>query len=276
MLRAMSHVGQVSSATSGQVGGSCTRFPGFTGRCSADRATHLKKKRSKRRELHTRELGPKPSAWLLGYAPKKWEQDPESHRKEPAYETGGGLSASCCEKWWERLGSHQHRLGFNESCRLPTPRSRKAGRSRGARTLPAGFGDQPVRSNFWDLKGCRPSRAAEWWAPVEPHHASRGGRFNDNRVTAGRPERLPYQDGGDGGSRTHMSLLAGQVPCWSATSPKKEREKRWTRGPELHRRGTVLRTAGWLLSHRANENKPQLRSLGGGRLFRPPSSMTGG
>ena len=51
-----------------------------------------------------------------------------------------------------------------------------------------------------------------------------------------------------------MSLLAGQVPCWSATSPEKEREKRWTRGPELHRRGTVLRTAGWLLSHRAPEN----------------------
>lgn len=51
----------------------------------------MKENWSERRESHTRDLGPKPSAWLLGYAPmKKWEQDSELHGKEPAYETGGG------------------------------------------------------------------------------------------------------------------------------------------------------------------------------------------
>lgn len=34
---------------------------------------------SERRESHTRELGPKPSAWLLGYALKKWRRERELH-----------------------------------------------------------------------------------------------------------------------------------------------------------------------------------------------------
>lgn len=45
----------------GQVAGICTRFSGFTGRCPAHWATHLIKW-SERRDSHSRDLGPKPSA----------------------------------------------------------------------------------------------------------------------------------------------------------------------------------------------------------------------
>ena len=48
-------------AKNGQMGGTCTRFPGFTGRCSADGATHLRKW-SGWQDFHLRSLGPKPSA----------------------------------------------------------------------------------------------------------------------------------------------------------------------------------------------------------------------
>lgn len=45
----------------GQVAGICTRFSGFTGRCPAHWATHLIKW-SERRDSHSRDLGPRPSA----------------------------------------------------------------------------------------------------------------------------------------------------------------------------------------------------------------------
>src|SRR5688572_32754672 len=45
---------------------------------------------------------------------RSWEQDSELHGKEPAYETGGGLSASCYEKWW-RLDRKSTRLNSSHS-----------------------------------------------------------------------------------------------------------------------------------------------------------------
>ena len=63
------------------------------------------------------------ASFVLAALGKGWEQDSELHGKQPAYETGGGTLRFLL--WWERLESHQHLLGFNESCRLTTPHSRK-------------------------------------------------------------------------------------------------------------------------------------------------------
>ncbi len=62
------------------MGGTCTHFPGFTGRCPADWATHLKNGRSG--VIRTRVVSiPSRVPELLGYAPKNWMRVSESHRR---------------------------------------------------------------------------------------------------------------------------------------------------------------------------------------------------
>ena len=83
--------GFVFTSKIGQVGGICTHFPGFTGRCPAHWATHLQW--SGWQELHLRSLGPKSSALATTLHPEvKWKRVSELHRRAMAYETKQSLA----------------------------------------------------------------------------------------------------------------------------------------------------------------------------------------
>ena len=178
---------------------------------------------------------------------------------------------------------------------------REIGTAPGNRTLPVGFGDQPVLLNICAVlvpeAGSAPAPAVwktamhlstplghgNWWTgresrpPQNPcqgssplrnmpaHWWKRRDLHPSSRVAdATRPYGTcaPMKLVETGGFRTHDLVIAGHPLFLSELRPR----GKWTRRRDLHPRASALQAGP--LAARARRVKPQLRSLGAGRFLR--------
>jgi hypothetical protein len=144
------------------------------------------------------------------------------HGKEPAYETGGGLSASCyLKKWWRPAVARRALVVFSHAPSLDRPDLReRVGTSGRSRTHPLGFGDRAVPWNYGRVKWCP--------RPV----ARRLPLFGRQPCIC---EHLSGETGGAGRLRSVSSALRARRATVITTAPVGHDGGTCTRDPQLCR-----------------------------------------